>query len=153
MCRCLCRFEMWVEGPISGGVFYLLWWVELRGQVSRSSAELEYHWLSWSPVLGWRRGGPADCDWSAAMMWAGSPPPGWSCWPCRTVNQDKHYNTYIPSHVMLHHEMLLGYTWYYEGRLRSEVSTFLESHGSAAAAGIGSSSLIGGGVWKADSGL
>lgn len=38
-------------------------------------------------------------------------------------------------------------------RLRSEVSTFLESHGSAAAAWIGSSSLIGGGVWKTDSGL
>lgn len=37
-------------------------------------------------------------------------------------------------------------------RLRSEVSTFLRSHGSAAAAGIGSSSLIGG-VWKTDSGL
>lgn len=37
--------------------------------------------------------------------------------------------------------------------LRSEVRTFLESHDSAAADGIGSSSLIGGVVWKTDSGL
>lgn len=48
---------------------------------------------------------------------------------------------------------LRGFNFNSRQRLSSGVRTFLESHISAAAAGIGSSSLIGGGVWKTDSGL
>lgn len=81
------------EQCVLPALYLLWWWAELHGQVSRSSAELECHWLSWGWVLGWRRVGLADSDWSAGRMWAWPDPLhlGWSCWPCQPVNQDISY--------------------------------------------------------------
>lgn len=73
--------------------YLLWWWAELQGPVSRSSAEPECRWPSWGWVLGWRRAGLADSDWSAGRMWVWPDPLrlGWSCWPCQPVNQDISY--------------------------------------------------------------
>lgn len=78
--------------PLCWLVLYLqLWqWVELPGQVSHRSVELESHWLSWGWAPEWRTEEPADCDWSAGMKWGwyDCRPPGWNCWFCQAVDRE-----------------------------------------------------------------